>query len=105
MSAIRKRTFSLGTVTTGTPSNRFPLGEWDDVLIYVTNPSVSMTVTLQSTPDDGTTWVGESTSSASASAYTFKVNAPLGPDLGRVTLSAGNSPVFVTVTKRGVNRG
>ena len=101
MSAIRKRTHSLGTVTTGTPSVSFPIGEGDDVLIYVTNPSVSMTVTFQSTPDDGTSWVGESTSGASATAYTFKVTAPIGPTLGRITNSAGNSPMFVTVCKRG----
>lgn len=104
MSAIRKSTFTLGTVTTGTPSGVFPMGEYDDCLIYVTNPSVSMTVTLQSTPDGGTTWVGESTSSAGAAAYTFKVLAPIGPGSGRVTVSAGNSPIFVTMTKRGINR-
>ena len=104
MSAIRKATFSLGTVTTGTPSGVFPMGEYDDCLIYVPTPSISMTVTLQSTPDGGTTWVNESTSSASAAAFTFKVLAPIGAGSGRVTLSAGNSPVFVTVTKRGINR-
>jgi hypothetical protein len=102
MSAMRKRTFSLGTVTTGTPSGTFPLGEYDDVLIYVPTPSVSMTVTLQSTPDSGTTWVAESTSGASASAFTFKVLAPIGEGLGRITNSAGNSPMFVTVSKRGM---
>lgn len=104
MSAIRKRIHSLGTVTTGTPSATFPIGEGDDVLLYVTNPSTSLTVTLQSTPDDGTTWVGESTSSAGAAAFTHKVTAPIGPGLARVTVSAGNSPVFAVVCKRGVQR-
>lgn len=105
MSAIRKRTFSLGTVTSGTPSGTFPLGEYDDAIVYITNPSGAMTATLESTPNDGTTWVAEQTDSSSASARVMKVLAPIGGGMGRITLSAGNSPVFVTLTKRGVNRG
>jgi hypothetical protein len=102
MALVRKNVISLGTVTTGTPSKSFAIGSWDEAIIYVTNPSVSMTVSFQSTPDEGTTWVTEATSTGSATAYTYKVTGPIGDGYGRVSVSAGNSPIFICLTKSGV---